>query len=293
MTDARRPMPIGWKKDPYDKRDRIRPVKLYGLPDHVDLEALLPEVRDQGDVGACVGFGIGANLTAMGNGRGCATGWFSPTWIYNGARFLEGTLSMDVGCYPRSALEWLTTKGSLLEEFWPYNPKVVDKRTPASELEPYAAQYPVLSYTRIIGGAAGIASALAEGHLVSIGTPWYDEWMATDAQGRLRDITPSTHPAGGHETVLYGYDAVAQVFYGQNSWGLTWGKAGRFIMPMSAFSVFTQHGGYDAHLLEVEWKPGPGPDPDPQPDPPAPKHIPTWLIVLLLAAAAAALLLLT
>lgn len=264
---------VGWRKDPYDKRDRIRPIKILGLPDKVDLSHLMPAVRDQGQIGSCVGFGLGANLYGQALIDGLEPGeWFSPTWIYNGARFLEGTLPRDLGCFPRSALEWLTDKGALLEHLWPYNPTRLDPRTPPSELEPEAAKFPLVSYSRVVGGAAGIASALAEGKPVSIGTPWYDKWMTpAGPQALLPDITEKDSPAGGHETVVYGYDILDQTFLCQNSWGTSWGNAGRFKMPMSAFSVFTLHGGYDAHTIDVNWTPAPTPPdpPDPGPKPPA------------------------
>lgn len=271
---------VGWKKDPYDKRDLIRPIRRAGLPEKVDLLSLMPQVRDQGQVGSCVGFGVGANLYAQALIDGLEPGeWFSPTWIYNGARFLEGTLMNDVGCYPRSALKWLGDKGALLEHLWPYNPNRLDTRTPPSDLNPEAARWPVLSYTRVVGGAAGIASALAEGKPVSVGTPWYDKWMFTGPDGKLAAITEQDHPAGGHETVIYGYDALEQVFLFQNSWGTDWAKAGRAKMPMQAFSIFTAHGGYDAYTIDVNWD-------GTQPPPPKPKRLPDWLTTIFIAAGA-------
>ena len=128
----------------------------------------------------------------------------------------------------------------------------------------------------------GIASALADGNLVSIGTPWYSKWMNPGRDGALPPISVNDRPDGGHETVLYGYDLAREVFFGMNSWGNEWGANGRFLMPFQAFSVFTSHGGYDAHVIEVEWAPGPDPDPEP-----ARKKFPWVFIVAGLIAAAA------
>lgn len=290
---------VGWRKDPYDKRDKIRPYLKAGLPDCVDLRHLMPPVRDQGLIGACVGFGLGSNLYAQALIDQAVPGeWFSPTWIYNGARFLEGTLPQDCGCFPRSALEWLTAKGALVEHLWPYNPSRLDKRTPPSELEPEAARWPVLSYQRVIGGAAGVMSALAEGKPVSIGTPWYDKWMTPGPNGLLAKIDEQDSPAGGHETCVVGYDASrvtierygCALFLCMNSWGAAWGDLGYFWLPAQAFEVFTRHGGYDAHTIDVCWNTTP-PPPDPDPDDPvAPKpHLPTWAWVLILAGAGLAI----
>lgn len=287
---SKTPLRTGWQKDPYDKRDRIRPYKIAGLPEKVILDRLLPPIRNQGNVGSCVGHGIGANLYAQAMIDQASPGeWFSPTWIYNGARFLEGTLNKDVGCFPRSALEWLTDKGAVLEHLWPYDPNNLDKRTPPSSLEPEAAKWPVFAYSRVIGGAQGICAALAEGKPVSIGTPWYDKWMATDRDGALSPITERDSPAGGHETCAVGYDASDAMLQKKgeimilcmNSWGPEWGDHGYFWMPASAFSIFTKHGGYDAHTIDVHWESAPLPDPnppDPSPDP-SPKRLSIMTIV--------------
>jgi hypothetical protein len=276
---------VGWQKDPYDKRDLIRPIKPGALPSEVNLIDLMPEVRDQGRVGSCVGFGVAANLCAQAKiDAADPNDWFSPTWIYNGARFIEGDLLHDVGAYPRSALSWIRNKGSLLERFWPYNPNMLDTRTPPSSLEPEAAKYPVYSYARVTGGCTGIASALAEGKPVTLGTPWYDKWMFTTPDGRLAKITTRDAAAGGHATIAYGYTTIdGEIYFRcQNSWGKDWGDHGRFLMPASAFSAFTSHGGYDAYTIDVRWDAS-------QPPPPTKPKLPDWLIFPIIGALAVGL----
>lgn len=246
---------FGWNKDKFDRRDYLHKPRLViaEIPDQVDLKEYLPGVRQQGNVGSCVGFGIGANLVAHAKKLGVYTEWFSPTWIYNGARFLEGTLPYDDGCWPRDALEWLRSKGCLLEQFWPYNSLWLDKTSPPSRLEPEAAKYPLFEYYRVTGGVDGICSALADGSCVSIGTPWFEKWMNPPLSGKLADVTLKDSIAGGHETCLYGYDKAKGIFLGINSWGENWGNLGLFTIPFQAFPVFNQVGGYDAHYVKVKW----------------------------------------
>lgn len=256
------PRIMGWKKDKYDPRAYLhRPLRIEEIPNVVILDAYRPEVRDQKDIGACVGFGIGANLTAWAKKQGVYSEWFSPTWIYNGARFIEGTLSEDAGAYPVDALDWLRKKGCLLERFWPYTGEL-DKTPPPSRLEPEAARYPLLEYFRVTGDANGICSAIAQGFPVSIGTPWFDKWMSPKKDGVLSNVTVWDSVVGGHETCLYGYDRLRKIFYGQNSWGIEYGKEGLFLMPFSSFSVFKKVGGYDAHYINVKWVVAP-PEPHP------------------------------
>lgn len=257
MND-RRLLLTGWKKDPYDPRDfifRVRAAVPWNKQNRFTLVGLMPPVRDQGNVGSCVGFGIGANLTALAKQKHVDPEWFSPTWIYNGARFIEGTLPYDFGCYPRNAMKWIADRGCLREHLWPYNPNQLDKTSPPSALNEFANDWPILVYTRVIGGIDGICAAIASGHPVSIGNPWYEKWMDTNAVGVLPAITETDVPIGGHETIIYGYEKSNGLFWCQNSWGLNWGNNGRFAMPMSALAVFNVHGGYDAHIITVDWKP--------------------------------------
>jgi len=259
---------FGWRKDKYDRRDYLHkpliPVK--ELPDAVDLSQFLPEVRDQGQEGSCVGFGIGVNITAWAKRLAIFSEWFSPRDIYNGGKFVGGYLKEE-GAYPRDALEWIHEKGCLLEHFWPYVANVDSHRVPPGSLDPERAKYPVLAYYRVDNGTEGIMSALADGYLVSLGSPWFDKWMETDANGNLPTVKASDYVAGGHETCLYGYDKAKKRFSGINSWSIAWGKNGCFTMPFQAFDVMKAIEGYDAHYLLVDWQEVPQPPEPPEPEP--------------------------
>jgi hypothetical protein len=247
----------GWAKDKWDGRDYLHKMVEKEIPSSMMLDTL-PSVRNQGSVGSCVGFGIGAQVGSVAKSLNIFTEWYSPTWIYNGARFIEGSLLKDAGCEPGDALSWLLKKGCLLEQFWPYNSSKLDTTVPSSAREAQAIKYPGFAYYRVADGAAGICSALASGYTVSIGNPWFDNWMEAP-KGVLPE--PSDSIVGGHETCLYGYDSVSKVFYGQNSWGTGWGNQGRFTMPFSALPAFKNVGGYDAYY--VTFAAGPTPNPPP------------------------------
>jgi hypothetical protein len=254
-------MKFGWRKDPYDARDYLHKPKLLQIPNAVSLRALLPPVRNQGAVGACVGFGIAVNLGGVAAGQKAFSEWFSPTWIYNGARFIEGTLTQDVGAAPGDALSWLQKNGTLLEHFWPYSANL-DQSAPSSLQMSEVNKYPDFAYYRCVDGPIGIASALADAEasyraggpawLVSIGTPWFDKWYSQPipADGVLPAVTASDAVVGGHETCLSDYDLTTAMFYGQNSWGTPWGDKGRYWMPFEAFDTMKQIGGYDAQYIK-------------------------------------------
>jgi hypothetical protein len=249
--------PMGWKKDKFDEKDRehmrIHPVGV--LPEIVDMKEFTPPVRDQGGVSSCTGHGIGGIVTAHAIKLGVVTDeWFSPTWIYNGARFIEGNLANDDGAYPRDAFEWIRLKGCLPERFWPYDPEHVDKKAPPSSLDPEAKRWPVIMYYRVAGGVPALCDALAQGNFIAIGAPWYDLWNDPFPSGTLQVPTDSSEVQGGHETFMYGYDRTLNAFLCQNSWGVGWGKGGRFTMPFAAIDRFKRDGGYDAYYMKVEWQ---------------------------------------
>lgn len=258
MPDSR----LGWKKDKWDPRDYSHKIGVEPVPNQVDLSQFKPAVRDQNPRPSCVGFGIGANITSQVLKIDPKAEWFSPQWIWNGARFIEGTLNQDVGVYPRDALDWLLKSGCLLEHFWPYNASKLDMSAPSSERMAQANKYPDFAYYRVVDGTAGICSAIASGQFVSIGSPWFDKWIQIVGQGNLPEVTETDEAVGGHETCLYGYDQTKRVFYGMNSWGTNWGDKGLFTMPFSVFDVFKKLGGYDAHYITFTTPPGP-----PQPSP--------------------------
>ena len=111
-----------------------------------------------------------------------------------------------------------------------------------------------ITYTRVTGGIPMIINALAAGNFLSIGAPWYENWMDIGPEGILPAVGRSA-VAGGHETFWYGYDQGTNYLKGQNSWGLAWGKAGRYLMPFSAIDNFLKDGGYDVYYITVKWPP--------------------------------------
>lgn len=282
---------LGWKKDPYDPKAWIFKPSIPRIPADIDWRQYMMAVQDQGNSGSCVGFGVDGIGTGELNFKGMKLPdyqLFSPTDIYNGGRYIDGSLASDEGTWASSALEWLRQKGWLPYKFWPY--AGFEKRSRPSTLDIEAAKYPLKGYTpltlgyyRVTNGIDGILAALAEKHMVAIGVPWPDKWM--DTKDGVLALPKSTWSiAGGHEVYLWGANTTDKVVRGANSWGISsWSYSGKvvpkgcFTMPFGAFDWFKCEGGYDAHFITVEWGETPTPVP-PEPTPVPAVSLPPYIM---------------
>jgi len=251
----------GWIKDPRDPRDFIYKAVTprRAIPDVVDLSKFLPNIRNQGNEGACVGFGIAINLTATAIQQGADPEWFGPRWIYNLAREIEHRLDQE-GAYPRDACDGILKYGSLKEHFWEYKPKVESyMKATTHPNAPHALEWKIEKYDRADNWPDGIINALADQRFVSLGIPWYYEWMNPDKDGVLP--TP-VNLVGGHEFCVCGYDLKNQRFKFANSWDTVWGPIGGFgYLPFGHFNRIMADGGGDAHVFTIKWGVAPPPNP--------------------------------
>jgi len=254
FSEFKRPL-SGWIKDERDERDLLHIPKVR-IADSADLSKILPAVRDQGNIGSCTGFGIGANITGTAKAQGRYVSWFSPTWIYNGGRLEGGTLNYDSGSMPRNNLEFCRKHGFLLEPFRPYR-DILDRTNPLTweykkeSVLPRALSWTIDEYVRITNGIAYIKSALAEGHLVSIGAPWFDSWSKIGSNGKASEDYSTV--IGGHEFLCWGFNNSDKTLFCMNRWGTRFGKKGMFTIKYSAVDAWLANGGYDAHYLNFWW----------------------------------------
>lgn len=274
---------FGWRKDKYipEKIHPLHKPKLVKIPSIFTLIQWLCEQIDQGTKGSCVGAGLTGAATSTAIRLNVFIEKFSIWWIYNGARFLEGTLTQDAGAEPSDAYIFIKEYlGYLLNRYWPYDPYgPFDMTAPPSSLKPCAAIYPLdIDVTRVDNGIDGIKSALAEGNFVTFGGPWFDKWMDPGPSGILPIPKTSWSVGGGHEHFYFGYNDNTGLFDGRNSWvnpdGTPWGDNGNYHMPYESIDVCKALGGYDTHYITVKWNsvpvPPPAPGPGPTPPPPTP-----------------------
>lgn len=264
------PHRLDWRKDPRDERDALRGRAALALPPSVDHAPCAPEVDDQGKEGSCTGWSTEEYFTGTAIQQGVYPGeHFSADWFYSLARMYEGCLQYDDGAFLRDTFRGAYEYGCLLEHFRPYS-DACDTTSPLTwmfageSVLAFASDWPAGRPERCVDGVDGICAALAAGHFVSIGTPWYASWEETDAQGQLSEN--HLEVVGGHAYLVVGYDTAKGLLKCLNSWGPAWGLKGFFYVPFSAVTAWKRDGGYDAWTAPVDWKNGPVPPPiEPEP----------------------------
>jgi hypothetical protein len=269
----------GWRKDPHVSNETYHVRKVMKLPPSANNSDLLPRVANQNGIGACVGFGGSELCHTEGVKDGLlakkSSLAFSPWWLYNGARYYEGKLQEDWGCYPNDAFRWLEEHGFLDWGLWPFNlPTTLDKTDPNTK-DSLAIHYPKFKKMRIEDGNDGIMDALASRYCVAIGIPWPKAWSAGTTEVQHK-VTKSTVMGGGHEILIYTYTDTG-LYECLNSWGNDWGQPIEFLGTRGGFKFLMEDidafklyfDGYDAHRIDVDMTPILPPEP-PGPIPPTP-----------------------
>jgi hypothetical protein len=121
----------------------------------------------------------------------------------------------------------------------------------------------IAGYTHILS-LADLEDAL-QTQGVSIGINWYDSFDNPPASGLLT-ISPDASVRGGHEPMLRGIDVSNRQFYGDNSWGTSWGVKGSFTIGYATMERLLGEQG-DGTVSVPVGQPAPTPVPVPTPTP--------------------------
>ena len=202
-------------------------------------------VRDQGDEGACTGFGLTCVANYLRWVRHVETRSkeqfvsVSPRMLYELARRYDEWPGVDYeGSSCRGALKGWNKHGVCAEPMWPYTPVF---QPPKSNWERDAATRPLGVYYRVEkSSVVDLQAALNDIGAVYVSANVHDGWdrLLGTRKGRmpashasLPVIGPAKDPKswGGHAFALVGYNAVG--FVVQNSWGELWGARGFGVLP--------------------------------------------------------------
>lgn len=222
----------GVVKDPLDLRDLVYEPGLFELPFALDNRAKVPVVLDQGEEGACTGFGLAAVVNFLLHNH---TGLkkterdrykkkeqgASPRMLYEMAkRYDEWQGENYEGSSIRGAMKGWARHGVCTWAEWPYDAKKADRLTPERQLA--ALRRPLGAYYRVRHLHLNqVQAALREAGIVYASAQVHEGWQQVGSDGR---IPYSKTLIGGHAFALVGYDE--RGFWIQNSWGPKWGAKG-------------------------------------------------------------------
>lgn len=225
--------------DLVDKRLRISAAPP-GLIVTKNRDKWLAPIKDQKRSNGCVGF---SGSTAIAWAEFLATGktppLYSPLFGWALARGVYGDWDRNVGCMIRDFALVARTYGICSEDRWPFEDRVAGDYlarlgTPSLEAYEEAARHQTLGDFVIgDGDTDGMKDALDRGFGFQFGFPVYESFDDTPADGVA--TADSGQLRGWHAVYCWDADVIngKQYFWCDNSWGTTFGKAGRFALSES------------------------------------------------------------
>ncbi len=246
------------RPDRLDLRDREFTPNVVSLPqqwpDDATVRKLVPRyckaglVLDQGDEGACTGFGLACLVNylhwrvalATSNGR-TRHSTVSARMLYHLARFYDEWPGEDYdGSSCRGALKAWHKHGVCSDDMWPYRDSAGRVRfiKPQDQWAEEALQRRLGVYYRVNRASiVDLQAAIFEIGAIYVSADVHDGWgiavrnkpitghASLPAVGTMR----KADSLGGHAFALVGFNRVG--FVVQNSWGERWGNCGFGVLP--------------------------------------------------------------
>ena len=223
---------MGWVPDVPDFRDLRFSARASVVPGSRSLRERMSPVRDQGDLGSCVGHAVCAAVEYLRRtDDDLYDTVYSPLFVYYGARRAWGWQEEDTGAYIRDGVKVVQREGVPPEGRWPYR---VDRFThePMPTAREEATRWQLGSYRRA-ETLTDVLTALSDGAPVVGGFACYSS-MFTEEVDRTGDVPmPGRGDVllGGHAVCFCGYDGSRQRVLFKNSWGEEWGDGGYGTLP--------------------------------------------------------------
>lgn len=210
------------RADPPDIRDRYYDAPLIQLHAKLDPPKNLA-VLDQGQEGACTGFGLAATIHLLLDRSGRPRTRVSTRMLYEMARRHDEWPGEDYeGSSLRGALRGWSSMGVCTEKSWPYDPKKADTEVTIARAKE-AREITLGAYFRLRPHLPDYHAALCQAEVIYVSADVHDGWSKPDAHGVIK-YTPDTVIDGGHAFAIVGYNEKG--FWVQNSWGPDWGAKG-------------------------------------------------------------------
>jgi len=220
------------------------------LPESANLQKYAPAVGDQGKQGSCVAwssaYGARTILESARTGSDPNGLKFSPAFLYN-----QIGLDGCEGSYINRAMDFMSQRGSVPYESFPYNDQDCSKQ-PDQQLLDQARLFRMRGSNRLTVGSGtdkidlrAIKENLSQGAPVVIGMmvgeSYMQPMMGKDVWIPSQD-DKSMMGFGGHAQCVVGYDDAKYggAFLIMNSWGPKWGNNGFAWVNYDVFRYFVR-----------------------------------------------------
>ena len=224
LTAAGSKRVLNVRADPHDIRDRMYEPALTQLKSEID-NRHATAILDQGQEGACTGFGLAAVINLLNARRDNSQFRTSPRMLYEMAKKHDEWPGEDyAGSSCRGAIRGWKNMGVCREEDWPYSTGDPGELTIERS---YAARSTTLgAYYRLRPEINDYHTALNEVGAIYVSADVHAGWNDPKAKkgDKLAVIKSGSAPEGGHAFAIVGYNR--QGFIIQNSWGKSWGTDG-------------------------------------------------------------------
>lgn len=201
-------------------------------PNQIDLRTNFPNVKNQGEIGACSAFSVVGVFEYIAKSKNIST-VFSESFAYYMARSYDSDTYNDNGTSIFNVIKALSVYGVCEKQYWDNSQDFSTE--PDIKAKENAQNHKVLRAFNVNHNLHDFKSALSEGYPICFGLR-ICESFGLPIRGFV--TTPSEEEikkenTGYHSMIICGFSDLTKVFIVRNSWGKEFGDNGYCYIPYS------------------------------------------------------------